>query len=149
MSPPPLESTPVVATGVPVSDDPRLPALNKAGHAAHCVRCLDGLPASLVEMDASRCVSLSRPFLLFFNPRRFPFFLSRMAISFYCLGTLDVTGLTEQKISPTDRQSWKEWIWDQYVGESKPWTPTFTLRRFPRRFGRFAYLCVPGSLVRH
>jgi len=25
--------------------------------------------------------------------------------------------LTEQKISPTDRQSWKEWIWDQYVGE--------------------------------
>lgn len=74
MSPPPLESTPVVATGVPVSDDPRLPALNKVGHAAHCVRCLDGLPASLVEMDASRCVSLSRSFLLFFNPRRFPFF---------------------------------------------------------------------------
>ena len=76
MSPPPLESTPVVATGVPVSDDPRLPALNKVGHAAHCVRCLDGLPASLVEMDASRCVSLSRSFLLFFNPRRFPFFFS-------------------------------------------------------------------------
>ena len=72
-----------------------------------------------------------------------------MAISFYCLGTLDVTGLTEQKISPTDRQSWKEWIWDQYVGESKPWTPTFTLRRFPRSFGRFANVCVPGSLVRH
>jgi len=92
MSPPSLESTPVVSTGAPVSDDPRLPALNRAGHAAHCVRCLDGLPASLVEMDASR-----------------------MAIAFYCLGTLDLTGLTEQKISPTDRQSWKEWIWNQYV----------------------------------
>ena len=59
MSLPPLESTPVVTTGVPVPDDLRLPALNRAGHVAHCVRCLDGLPASLVEMDASRCVSLS------------------------------------------------------------------------------------------
>jgi len=89
MSPPSPESTPI-ATGV--SDDLRLPALNKAGHVAHCVRCLAGLPASLVEMDASR-----------------------MAIAFYCLGTLDVTGLAEQKISPTDRESWKEWIWDQHV----------------------------------
>jgi len=40
---------------------------------------------------------------------------SRMAIAFYCLGTLDVTGLAEQKISHVDRDSWKEWIWDQYV----------------------------------
>jgi geranylgeranyl transferase type-1 subunit beta len=40
-----------------------------------------------------------------------------MAIAFYCLGTLDVTSMTERQISPTDRQSWKEWIWDQYVGE--------------------------------
>lgn len=31
-----------------------LPALNSTGHVSHCVRCLDGLPASLVEMDASR-----------------------------------------------------------------------------------------------
>jgi len=54
--------------------------------------------------------------LLSLQPPRFSF-LSRMAIAFYCLGTLDLTGLTEQKISPTDRQSWKEWIWDQYVGE--------------------------------
>jgi hypothetical protein len=46
------------------------------------------------------------------------FFFFRMAIAFYCLGTLDVTGSAEQKISPTDRESWKEWIWDQHVGES-------------------------------
>jgi geranylgeranyl transferase type-1 subunit beta len=64
MSYPPLESTPVVATGVAVSDDLRLPALNKVGHVAHCVRCLDGLPASLVEMDASRSVSLTSLSLL-------------------------------------------------------------------------------------
>ncbi|KAI9509992.1 terpenoid cyclases/protein prenyltransferase alpha-alpha toroid [Russula earlei] len=73
-------------------DDLRLPTFNSAGHVAHCVRCLDGLPASLVEMDASR-----------------------MAIAFYCLGTLDLTGSAEHRISPTDRESWKEWIWDQYV----------------------------------
>ena len=40
-----------------------------------------------------------------------------MAIAFYCLGTLDVTGVAERQISPTDRESWKEWIWDQYVGK--------------------------------
>ncbi|KAH9983703.1 terpenoid cyclases/protein prenyltransferase alpha-alpha toroid [Russula compacta] len=88
-----LPST-TTTTGVTVSsDDQRLPTLNSAGHVAHCVRCLDGLPASLVEMDASR-----------------------MAIAFYCLGTLDVTGLAEHKMSPTDRESWREWIWSQYIG---------------------------------
>jgi hypothetical protein len=40
-----------------------------------------------------------------------------MAIAFYCLGTLDVTSMVERQISPTDRKSWKEWIWDQYVGK--------------------------------
>src|SRR5580693_7904596 len=50
MLPPSPESTPVDAL--------RLPALNRTGHVAHCVRCLDGLPASLVEMDASRFASL-------------------------------------------------------------------------------------------
>jgi hypothetical protein len=60
MSPPSPESTPIT-TGV--SDDLRLPALNKAGHVAHCVRCLAGLPASLVEMDASRCAYIYLSFL--------------------------------------------------------------------------------------
>lgn len=49
----------------------------------------------------------------------------RMAIAFYCLSTLDVTGMAERQISPTDRKSWKEWIWDQYVG--KEFTPSFFL----------------------
>jgi hypothetical protein len=46
--------------------------------------------------------------------------ISRMAIAFYCLSTLDVTGVAERQISATDRKSWKEWIWDQYVGEEYP-----------------------------
>jgi hypothetical protein len=45
-----------------------------------------------------------------------------MAIAFYCLGTLDVTSMAERQISPTDRQSWKEWIWDQYVGKETVYT---------------------------
>lgn len=89
MAPPSSSSSPA---GSDDASDTRLPALNKAGHVAHCVRCLDGLPASLVEIDASR-----------------------MAIAFYSLGTLDVTNMAERQISPTDRKSWKEWIWDQYV----------------------------------
>ncbi|KAF8267633.1 terpenoid cyclases/Protein prenyltransferase [Lactarius quietus] len=70
-----------------------LPALNTTSHVAFCRRCLDGLPGSLVEMDASR-----------------------MAIAFYSLSTLDLTGRTQQKMSPTDRENWQEWIWAQYVG---------------------------------
>ncbi|KAH9954640.1 hypothetical protein BGW80DRAFT_1400387, partial [Lactifluus volemus] len=54
-----------------------LPALNRAGHVSHCVRCLD---AGLVEMDASK-----------------------MVIGFYCLGTLDVTGFAERKITKSGR----------------------------------------------
>ncbi|KAI0298124.1 terpenoid cyclases/Protein prenyltransferase [Multifurca ochricompacta] len=91
-----------VGVGVDIGDHPSspLPLLNSSGHVAHCGRCLDGLPSSLVEMDASR-----------------------MAIAFYCLGTLDVTNYAERKISSTDRESWKEWIWDQYVGERGGFRP--------------------------
>ena len=46
-----------------------------------------------------------------------------MAIAFYSLGTIDVTGMAERQISPTDRKSWKEWIWDQYVGKEFVFTP--------------------------
>jgi hypothetical protein len=40
-----------------------------------------------------------------------------MAIAFYSLGTFDVTGLVERKVSPSDRENWKVWIWDQYAGK--------------------------------
>ncbi|KAI0258818.1 terpenoid cyclases/protein prenyltransferase alpha-alpha toroid [Gloeopeniophorella convolvens] len=69
-----------------------LPALNNNGHVGHCSRCLGGLPASLVELDTSR-----------------------MAVAFYCLGTLDLTGLAPRRISETDRASWRAWIWEQYA----------------------------------
>ncbi|KAH8982280.1 terpenoid cyclases/Protein prenyltransferase [Lactarius akahatsu] len=95
-----------------------LPALNSVGHVAHCRRCLDGLPASLVEMDASR-----------------------MAIAFYCLGTLDLTGSAERKISTTDRENWTEWIWAQYVGK-----PLRSRQRFIRLTPRLRRRLSLGSV---
>ena len=55
-----------------------------------------------------------------------------MAIAFYCLSTLDVTGIAERQISPTDRKSWKEWIWDQYAG-----------KKYYRRILGFLFLFFP------
>jgi geranylgeranyl transferase type-1 subunit beta len=98
-----------------------LPALNNAGHVAHCRRCLDGLPGSLVEMDASRYVcghDVGR-----INLGQQTCLISRMAIAFYCLSTLDLTGHLERKMSTTDRENWKEWIWAQYIGKP-PGTPS-------------------------
>jgi geranylgeranyl transferase type-1 subunit beta len=34
-----------------------LPTLVRHGHAAHCMRCITGLPESQVEVDASRWVA--------------------------------------------------------------------------------------------
>lgn len=46
-----------------------------------------------------------------------------MAIAFYCLSTLDLAGYTKQKISPTDRENWLEWIWAHYVGMAQQHNP--------------------------
>lgn len=73
-----------------MADADRLPALNRLGHAGHSNRCLQGLPASLVEFDSSR-----------------------MAVGFYCLGILDLYGLVDEKVSPTDSAGWRAWIWAQ------------------------------------
>ncbi|KAI0315596.1 terpenoid cyclases/protein prenyltransferase alpha-alpha toroid [Amylostereum chailletii] len=70
-----------------------LPPFDKPRHAAHCNRCIGGLPSSLIEIDSSR-----------------------MAVGFYCLGTMDVLGVLDKKISATDRESWREWIWGQQAG---------------------------------
>jgi len=69
----------------------------------------------------------------------------RMAVAFYCLGTLDVTGMVERQISPTDRKSWKEWIWDQYAGEE--YHVSFSLFLAKCRILFFSFLCSPLVLV--
>ncbi|KAH9850205.1 terpenoid cyclases/Protein prenyltransferase [Lenzites betulinus] len=66
--------------------------LNKTSHAAHCSRCLVALPASQVEIDSSR-----------------------LAIVFYCLGTLDILELLDKKSSDSERQSWRDWLWEQQI----------------------------------
>ncbi|KAJ7066578.1 terpenoid cyclases/protein prenyltransferase alpha-alpha toroid, partial [Mycena amicta] len=69
------------------------PKFARAGHAGHVNRCLSGLPGSQVEADSSRH--------------------SRTAVGFYCIGTLDLLGALDSKTTPTDRENWREWIWEQ------------------------------------
>ncbi|KAF9483403.1 terpenoid cyclases/Protein prenyltransferase [Pholiota conissans] len=68
----------------------QLPRLARTAHAAHCKRCLSGLPASQIDVDASR-----------------------LALAFYCIGSLDLLGLLNEQISAQDRDSWRAWIWQQ------------------------------------
>jgi hypothetical protein len=42
-----------------------------------------------------------------------------MAVGFYCLGSLDLMGLLQSKTSEVDRESYTEWIWEQYT---RPYT---------------------------
>ncbi|KAL0960955.1 hypothetical protein HGRIS_005955 [Hohenbuehelia grisea] len=67
-----------------------LPPLARTAHAAHATRCLSGLPGSQTDIDASR-----------------------VALVFYCLGSLDLLGLLDSKVPELDRQEWTEWLWEQ------------------------------------
>ncbi|CCL99458.1 uncharacterized protein FIBRA_01476 [Fibroporia radiculosa] len=67
-----------------------LPPLARNSHAMHCKLCLSGLPFSQVEMDSSR-----------------------IALGFYCLGTLDLLGVLETKTTPSEREAWRNWLWEQ------------------------------------
>jgi hypothetical protein len=40
-----------------------------------------------------------------------------MALSFYCLGFLDLSGELEAKSKDWEREQWKEWIWSQQTRE--------------------------------
>lgn len=61
-------------------------------HAAHCTRSLAGLPTSLVDVDSSR-----------------------LALGFYCIGSLDILGLLST-VPSHDHESWHAWVWEQYAG---------------------------------
>lgn len=37
----------------------------------------------------------------------------RVALSFYCLGSLDLLDLLKEKTNDSDRQNWRDWIWEQ------------------------------------
>ncbi|KAK0222201.1 terpenoid cyclases/protein prenyltransferase alpha-alpha toroid [Armillaria fumosa] len=70
--------------------DSPLPPCGRLGHVGHVKRCLAGLPGSQVELDAST-----------------------MAVVFYCIGSLDLLGMLQEKTSETVRQSWCDWVWEQ------------------------------------
>jgi hypothetical protein len=39
--------------------------------------------------------------------------MGRLALAFYCLGSLDLLGLLKEKTNETDRETWRKWIWEQ------------------------------------
>ncbi|KAK7464852.1 geranylgeranyl transferase type-1 subunit beta [Stygiomarasmius scandens] len=75
-----------------MDEDFNLPPLARIGHAGHVKRCLSGLPDSQTDLDSSR-----------------------LAVAFYCIGSLDLLGLIPDKIAQGDLDLWREWIWEQYV----------------------------------
>ncbi|KAH8086008.1 terpenoid cyclases/Protein prenyltransferase [Cristinia sonorae] len=72
------------------NDKSSLPRFARSAHASHCNRCLSGLPSTQVEADTSR-----------------------LAVGFYCLGVMDMLGLLESKINETERERWRDWVWNQ------------------------------------
>ncbi|KAF8558261.1 terpenoid cyclases/Protein prenyltransferase [Imleria badia] len=70
-----------------------LPPLANGAHATHCERCMLGLPSSQVDIDPSK-----------------------LALAFYCLGSLDLTGQFANESSSTPaKEGWRQWIWEQQI----------------------------------
>ncbi|KAG9315698.1 terpenoid cyclases/protein prenyltransferase alpha-alpha toroid [Chiua virens] len=70
-----------------------LPPLNTGAHAAHCNRCLLGLPSTQVDIDPHK-----------------------LALVFYCLGSLDLTGQFENgSTAASNKEAWRRWIWEQQI----------------------------------
>ncbi|KAJ6591620.1 terpenoid cyclases/protein prenyltransferase alpha-alpha toroid, partial [Mycena vulgaris] len=84
-----------------------IPKFARASHAAHVNRCLSGLPGSQVEADSSRHGDFHLSIVSFLISQL------RLALGFYCIGSLDLLGLLQTKTTETDRASWREWIWEQ------------------------------------
>lgn len=71
-----------------------------------------GLPNSQADVDASRFAVVS---CLISSTLSYRDCIFRLAVAFYCIGSLDLLGLLEVKTTPTDRESWREWIWEQHT----------------------------------
>ncbi|KAF8133883.1 terpenoid cyclases protein prenyltransferase [Boletus edulis] len=70
-----------------------LSPLATGAHATHCERCLLGLPSSQVDIDPSK-----------------------MALAFYCLGSLDLTGqFANESTKAQNKEGWRQWIWEQQI----------------------------------
>ncbi|KAF8895223.1 terpenoid cyclases/protein prenyltransferase alpha-alpha toroid [Infundibulicybe gibba] len=72
-----------------------LPPLARVGHAAHCKRCLSG---------AVMCFHIA---CLVLEP------FARLAVAFYCIGSLDLLGTLQDGTTEAERELWRQWIWEQ------------------------------------
>ncbi|KAN0087652.1 Terpenoid cyclases/protein prenyltransferase alpha-alpha toroid [Tylopilus felleus] len=68
-----------------------LPPLATGAHATHCKRCMLGLPSSQADIDPSK-----------------------LALAFYCLGSLDLTGqFANASTNTQEKEGLRKWIWEQ------------------------------------
>ena len=122
----------------------QLPHFNRTGHAAHCKRCLTGnrlsfkpmffigywfyllaLPASQTDIDGSRWSTKFEQVIQEFTSNKvffssFKHIHSRLALAFYCIGSLDLLGVIEEQIPASERQLWREWLWQQQARRLTP-----------------------------
>ncbi|KAG8811076.1 hypothetical protein FRC18_003676 [Serendipita sp. 400] len=43
---------------------------------------------------------------------------ARLVIGFYCLATLDLLQSLDTAITPTEREEWRKWVWEQQISGS-------------------------------
>lgn len=117
----------------------QLPHFARTGHAAHCKRCLTGK-----SICRSWCWNFD--FIIYCQHYRhlrqismvlgdLPYLFgslhltknknTRLALAFYCIGSLDLLGVIEEQVPASDRQLWREWLWQQQARRSSlhipPW----------------------------
>ena len=56
-------------------------------------------------------------------------YLHRIAVIFYCMGTLDILNSLESQTKEHERETWRDWLWEQQICSS---TTHFTLVCFRR-----------------
>ena len=42
----------------------------------------------------------------------------RIALIFYCMGTLDILASWDSQSKEHDRESWRDWLWEQQICSS-------------------------------
>lgn len=61
-----------------------------------------------------------------------------MAVGFYCVATLDVLGIVNQKLKDQEKDWFRSWIWNQHVGEHvDPYSHSYSEYRLRGRVRRW------------
>ena len=88
----------------------------------------DSIPNLKNYVFRSLCLTRFSFFFCFF----WGFTQPRLALAFYCIGSLDLLGVIEEQIPASERQLWREWLWQQHARTtlSLPFTDLFDVLVF-------------------